>query len=258
MKKIAIFIIFLFPLFLPLVGQNISNYSKRILVESSEPDSVKAMLDEYEKVQLPPLSLFLASASDHPSALIFKAKVDEANAEYQIVKYEWLDYLRAIANYQYGYNNAYSNMFNVDDPIVYNKTNQAEHRYVIGASLSIPIGNLVTQKYRRKKQKAKLDQLQYEYEISLEERKLTILQAYNTVVEQLATIKVKAEAAALYNAQMKISEDDFINGKVDIISLSLERQRRSTAMSNYQQSRVALHNAITLLELLSNVSILKK
>ena len=91
----------------------------------------------------------------------------------------------------------------------------------------------------------------------MEERKLKVLEAYNAVTEQLATIKAKAESAALYNAQMKISENNFIQGSIDIISLSLERGRRSTAVVQYEQSRVALHNSIILLEMLTNVKIIK-
>lgn len=229
-----------------------------VLVESAVTDSVKSMLDEYEKIQLPPLSLFLASATEHPSAQIYKAKVDEADADLKIVKMQWLDYIRGVANYQYGYNNSLTNFYNPDDPIIYNKNQRAEHRYSVGAVLTVPLGDLINQKQKRRKQKAVLDQLKYEYEITLEERKLTILQAYNTVLEQLATIKVKAEAAALYNAQMQISEQDFANGEITIIALSLERSRRSDALSRYQQARVSLHNAITLLEMLTNVTIMKK
>lgn len=229
----------------------------QIIVESAAKDSIKSMLDEYEKVQLPPLSVFLESAQDHPSLQIYKARVDEEKAEMEIVKRAWLDYIRGTASYQYGYNNTLTSYIDPDYP-VFDNNKRAEHRYSIGATLSVPLGNLFSQKQKRKKQEAKLNQLKYEYEISLEERKLIVLQAYNTVVEQLATIKVKAEAAALYNAQMKISEDDYMNGKIDIIALSLERRRRADALSIYQESRVALHNAITLLEMLTNVTIMKK
>ena len=92
----------------------------------------------------------------------------------------------------------------------------------------------------------------------MEERKLKVLEAYNAVTEQLATIKAKAETAALYNAQMKISENDFIQGKINIISLSLERARRTGAVTTYEQRRVALHNSIVLLEMLTNVKIIKE
>ncbi|MEG2402125.1 MAG: TolC family protein [Muribaculaceae bacterium] len=259
MKNLTILLLFFL---LPVIvfAQKIGSFknSTRVTVESADNDSVKAMLNDYEKMQLPPLSVFLASASEHPSALIYKAKNDEAEADLKIVKMQWLDYIRANANYQYGYNNSLTSYYNPDDPLIYDKNQRAEHRYSVGATINIPIGDLVSQNQKRKRQKAKRDQLKYEYEITLEERKLTILQAYNSVLEQLATIKVKAEAAALYNAQMQISEQDFANGKISIIDLSLERGRRSTAMSNYQQARASLRNSITLLEMLTNVTIMKK
>ena len=82
--------------------------------------------------------------------------------------------------------------------------------------------------------------------MSIEERKLRILEAYNSVLQALATLKAKSDAAALYNAQMKISEQDFINGKIDIISLSMQRGRRSGAVITYKAGRATLHNAVTL------------
>ncbi|MCH4155119.1 MAG: TolC family protein [Muribaculaceae bacterium] len=241
-------------------SQNIGSTRDRhvVSVQSAAPDSIKAMLDEYEKISLPPLSVFLASAEEHPSLQIYKARVAEAEADKKISDRGWLDYLRFNGMYSYGYNNIMSNMYSGSDVVVYDKNNTAQHHFSVGATLSIPLGDLLNQKYKRRKMQAKLDQLKYEYQASLEDRKLTILSAYNTVLEQLATIKVKAEAAALYNAQMQISEDDYVNGKIDIISLSLERGRRSTAISQYQQGRVALHNAITLLEMLTSVTIMKK
>ena len=55
---------------------------------------------------------------------------------------------------------------------------------------------------------------------------------------------------------MKISENNFIQGTIDIISLSLERARRTGAVTTYEQSRVALHNSIVLLEMLTNVKVI--
>ena len=92
----------------------------------------------------------------------------------------------------------------------------------------------------------------------MENRRLVILDAYNTVTQLLTTIQAKAETAALYNAQMKISEYDFIQGKMDIAALSLERSRRSSAVTIYAQARVELHNAIVLLEMLTNVRIINE
>ena len=90
----------------------------------------------------------------------------------------------------------------------------------------------------------------------MEERRLRVLEAYNQVTIQLATIGTKAETAALYNAQMRIIEYNFIQGKMTIDALAIERARRSGAVTSYEQSRVELHNSITLLEMLTNVKII--
>lgn len=230
----------------------------KVEVKAVTSDSIKAMLDEYEKVELPSLSVFLASAEEHPSLQIYKAKVQGARADKDLINRKWYDFVKFNGSYQYGYNNVLYNYYGEDAPVIFDKNASAQHHYSIGATVSFSLGDILNHKYEQRKSQAALDQLQYEYQVSLEERKLVILEAYNSVLEQLATIKVKAEAAALYNAQMAISETDFANGELSITSLSLERSRRSSAISSYQQARVTLHNAITLLEMLTNVTIIRK
>ena len=44
---------------------------------------------------------------------------------------------------------------------------------------------------------------------------------------------------------------------MDIAELAIERSRRATAVTTYEQSRVQLHNSIILLEMLTNVKIIK-
>ena len=128
--------------------------------------------------------------------------------------------------------------------------------YSAGLSISIPFGDLFSHRQKIRAKKAHFRQLDYEYEMSIEERKLKILEAYNNVLQSLATLKAKSDAAALYNAQMKISEQDFINGKIGIGELS--KGRRTNAIILYQEGRTALHNAVTLLEMLTNVKIINR
>lgn len=224
---------------------------------NAKADSISAMLDNYERIQLPPLSVFLQSIYDHPSIKIYEARRDAADADRKIAQRDWLNYLRAQGTYQYGRNNLYSTSYSGEDPIVSNSgSNQS--RYNVGVSVSIPLGDVTSRKLKNRIKKAQYLQLQSEYEISVEERKLMILQAYNNVLQQLVTLKTKSDAAALYNAQMKIIEQDFINGKISITTLSIERGRRSSAVVSYQEGRAALQNAVTLLEMLTNVKILNR
>lgn len=239
-----------------------SNYfDKATTVEVSahaNADSIQAMLDDYERVQLPPLSVFLQSVYDHPSIKIYEAKREEANAEMKISRKEWLNYFRIYGQYQYGRIVQLSTTETIEDPMFMTSLGSNQSTYSAGLSISIPFGDLFNTKQRIRSKKARFRQLDYEYEMSIEERKLKVLEAYNNVLQALATLKAKSDAAALYNAQMKISEQDFINGKIDIIALSLERSRRSGAIISYQEGRATLHNAVTLLEMLTNVKIINR
>ena len=132
----------------------------------------------------------------------------------------------------------------------------AQHNFNVGASVSIPLGDLTNRKLKLKKYRYDIEQLQYQQAEVKEERRLKVLEAYNQVTIQLATIAAKAETAALYNAQMKMIEYNFIQGKLTIDALAVERARRSNAVTAYEQSRVELHNSITLLEMLTNVKII--
>lgn len=259
MRKILIMLFIVLDIFYVFAQKKKSTYFDKAttITATAGSDSILSMLDDYERIQLPPLSVFLESVYDHPSIRIYEAKREEANAEMKITKREWLSYFRVFGQYQYGRVIQLTSRETIDDPLSMASMGTNQHLYNAGVSLSIPLGDLFSRKQKVREKKAHYRQLDYEYEISIEERKLKILQAYNEVLLALSTLKAKSDAAALYNAQMKISEQDFINGKIDIIALSLERGRRSSAVVNYQEGQATLHNAITLLEMLTNVRIIQ-
>ena len=222
---------------------------------SSAAKNVPADID---KLTLPPLSVFLDAVTENATVKKAQSQVEQIKNEYRIEKRNWWNYFRLNGNYAFGrFNTVNENSETLVD--WYQATSvSTRHTFNLGASISIGLGDLFNRPLKLKSYRYAIEQLQYAQDEVMEERKLKILEAYNSVTEQLATIKAKAESAALYNAQMKISENNFINGKIDIISLSLERGRRSGAVVNYEQSRVALHNAIILLEMLTNVKIIKE
>lgn len=160
--------------------------------------------------------------------------------------------------YSYGRYNVIGNASDEFTPMYQTTMSSAQHNFNVGANIGISLGDIINRPLKLKDYRYQIEQLKYTQEEVMEDRRLLVLEAYNAVTEQLATIRAKAETAALYNAQMKISENNFIQGKMDIISLSLERARRSGAVTSYEQSRVALHNSIVLLEMLTNVKILKE
>ena len=212
---------------------------------------------EIEKLELPPLSVFLDAVTENATVKRARSQVEQQKNEYRIEKRNWWNYFRLNGSYAFGrFNSLNENSETLVD--WYQSTSVGtRHTFNLGATVSIGLGDLFNRPLKLKNYRYNIEQLQYTQDEVMEERKLKVLEAYNAVTEQLATIKAKAETAALYNAQMKISENNFIQGKIDIISLSLERARRTGAVTNYEQSRVALHNSIVLLEMLTNVKIIK-
>ena len=212
---------------------------------------------EIEKLELPPLSVFLDAVTENATVKRAQSQVEKQKNEYRIEKRNWWNYFRLNGSYAFGrFNSLNENSETLVD--WYQSTSVGtRHTFNLGATVSIGLGDLFNRPLKLKNYRYNIEQLQYTQDEVMEERKLKVLEAYNAVTEQLATIKAKAETAALYNAQMKISENDFIQGKINIISLSLERARRTGAVTNYEQSRVTLHNTIVLLEMLTNVKIIK-
>lgn len=227
-----------------------TNISTVGLITSSMPT-------EIDKLELPPLSVFLDAVIENATVKRAQSQVEQVRNQYRLQKRNWWNYFRFNGNYSYGRYNVIGNASDEFTPMYQTTMSSAQHNFNVGASVGISLGELFNRPLKLKDYRYQIEQLQYSQEEVMEQRKLRVLEAYNAVTKQLATIKAKAESAALYNAQMKISENNFIQGTIDIISLSLERARRSGAVVSYEQARVALHNSIVLLEMLTNVKVIK-
>lgn len=212
---------------------------------------------EIEALKLPPLSVFMDAVTENATVKRAQSQVEQVKNEYRLQKRDWWNYLRLNGMYSYGRYNILSNNSDEYTPMYQTSMASAQHNFNVGASVGVSVGDLVNRPLKLKKYRYDIEQLQYMQEEVMEERRLKVLEAYNAVTEQLATIKAKAETAALYNAQMKLAENNFIQGKIDFTSLGVERARRTGAVTTYEQSRIALHNSIILLEMLTNVKIIR-
>ena len=248
----------------PLPAQQTADQTQRVkLLETLK--EADAALDSMstgipvgiEKIQLPPLQVFLDAVTENAAVKRAKSEVEETKNELQLQRRDWWNYFRLNGSYSYGRYNTLSNNSDEYTPIYQTAMSSAQHTFNVGVNVSIPLGDFTNRKLKLKKYRYDIEQLQYQQEEVMEQRRLQVLEAYNQVTIQLATIGAKAETAALYNAQMKLVEYNFIHGKITIESLAVERGRRSGAVTQYEQSRVELHNSILLLEMLTNVKIIK-
>jgi outer membrane protein TolC len=226
--------------------------------EAATSQASQNVPEEIITMKLPPLSVFLDAVTENATVKRAQSQVEQLKNEYRLQKRDWLGYLKFNGMYSYGRYNVLSNSSDEYTPMYQTSMTNNQQTFNIGASLSFSLGDILNRPLKLKNYRYQIEQLGYAQDEVMEDRKLKVLEAYNAVTEQLAVIKAKAESAALYNAQMKISENYFIQGRIDIITLSLERARRSAAVVQYEESRVALHNAIVLLEMLTNITVIKE
>ncbi|MDR0961030.1 MAG: TolC family protein [Mediterranea sp.] len=266
-KKLVCFALLLLPLLLS--AQEMSREERVRLLELLKAEDTKletlanikgssSLPVEADKLTLQPLSIFLDAVTENATVKLAQSQIEQVRNKYRLEKRDWLNWFRVNGAYAFGRFNILSNSSDTYTPIYQTMTASNQHTFNVGASISFGLGDLINRPLKLKDYQYQIEQLQFTRDQVMEERKLKVLEAYNAVTEQLATIKAKAESAALYNAQMKISENDFIQGKIDIITLSLERSRRSGAVVSYEEARVTLHNAITLLEMLTDVKVIKE
>ena len=208
---------------------------KKIEVNTLGLISPKTSID-IEKLELPPLSVFLDAVTENASVKRAQSQVEQVRNQYSLEKRSWWNYIRLNGNYSYGRYNIIGNASDEFTPMYQTTMSSAQHNFNVGASFGITLGDLFNRPLKLKDYRYQIEQLQYTQDGVMEE--------------------AKVETAALYNAQMKISENNFIQGAIDIIALSLERARRTGVVTNYEQSRVALHNSIVLLEMLTNVKVI--
>lgn len=211
-----------------------------------------------EKLQLPPLSVFLDAVTENATVKKAQSQVDQVKNQYKLEKRNWMNYFRLNGSYAYGRYNVVGNASDEYTPLYQTTMASAQHNFNVGASVGVSVGDLLNRPIKLKDYRYQIEQLQYVQEEVMEERRLRVLEAYNAVTEQLATINAKAETSALYNAQMKLAEYNFIQGKISFTELGIERARRTGAVTTYEQSRVSLHNSIILLEMLTNVKIIRE
>ena len=82
--------------------------------------------------------------------------------------------------------------------------------------------------------------------------------AYTTAVEQLSILRSAAEAKITSEAQYRMTEVDFVKGKLDAQTLSRQKSLENSATREYEQVRRNLNDALLRLEILTHTPIINK
>ena len=199
--------------------------------------------DDYIGLQLPPLHQLLENARNTPQVEYYNKAVEIQERELKNVRRNWQHYFKINANYNYGSTTT---------------TGREQSWWNVGASFSLPIDEIFNRRNKIKQQKRRIEQVELDTERWLEEQRIKVIQQYTLAVQQLSVLRSAVEAMVTAQAQYRLSEADFINGKLDAQTLSRQKNIENVAIREYEEVRRSLNNALLTLEVLTRTPIISK
>lgn len=246
-KLIYIFLFFYFSSFC---------WSQETSTLPETPDELKT--DELLNIELPPLDVLFQAARQSPAVEIYKLRQQQEASLLKTEKRSWLKYFKLSSTYQYGSVGINNYMSTVDIAPIYTSSGSKQSWYNVGGSITIPLDDLFDRGNRIKRQRLVMKQTEMEIEKWHDEQKLLIIASYAEVLQTMAVLKNAAENAIFAGAQFKTAENEFINGKIKLGDLSVEKSRQVVAVTTYENNRILLRSALQRLEVLSKTKILNQ
>lgn len=172
----------------------------------------------------------------------------------------WQHYFKLNANYNYGSSDIYNQNYQDNSNQIWTTTTTGREQswWNVGASFSLPIDEIFNRRNKIKQQKRRIEQVELDTERWLEEQRIKVIQQYTLAVQQLSVLRSAVEAMVTAQAQYRLSEADFINGKLDAQTLSRQKNIENVAIREYEEVRRSLNNALLTLEVLTRTPIISQ
>lgn len=215
-------------------------------------------IDDYKKISLPPLDILYENAKNNPVYELAEVKEQIEISNLRKEKKAWLNYFSLRGSYQYGMFGNESTYTDVYTPVYFNYSTAAQNSYSVGAGISIPLDHLFDLKGRSNRQKMLVKSAALEKEQKFEEIKKEIIVLYSNALSQLNVLKLRSESLVITSAHYEIAEKNFANGSIDSGELSLEKQRQTDSLEQYENTKAELTKNLLILETITQTPILNR
>ena len=218
----------------------------------------KINIGDYNKITLPPLNVLFENAKNNPVYELAEVKEQIEISNLRKEKKAWLNYFSLRGSYQYGMFGNESTYTDVYTPVYFNYSTAAQNSYSVGAGISIPLDHLFDLKGRSNRQKMLVKSAALEKEQKFEEIKKEIIVLYSNALSQLNVLKLRSESLVITSAQYEIAEKNFANGSIDSGELSVEKQRQTVSLEQYENTKAELTKNLLILETITQTPILNR
>ena len=214
--------------------------------------------EDYAHLELPPLTVLFENAKNNPIVLIQEVKKEGETSLLKKEKRNWLNFFSVGAGYNYGVMGNTSSFSDSATPLYSQYNSNAQHYYHVGGSIGFSIEELFDLKPKIYRQRLKVKEIDLQKELKMDELKQQIIELYTSALSNITILKQKAEALTFSNAQYKIGENEFLNGKGDPGTLNTQKELQTKNLVDYELTRSILNGNLLKLELLTRTPIVNK
>ena len=210
----------------------------------------------FSEFHLPPLAILFENAKSSPQILSLEKAQQIAQAEVAKQKRHIFSYLKAHASYSYGIGDSWGTSENVYSPMLTQYQGTKNNYWNIGASLSLPLEDILDLTASVKRKKLEVDQAVLAKDQAFDQLKLQIASLFVRITNNLVTLKTLGEAAAAYQGAGALNREDFENGNMDIAAYADTKRFESGQVSGYQGLQTTITTDILTLEILTHTPII--
>ena len=219
-------------------------------------DSSKDKEINFSEFHLPPLAILFENAKSTPQIMTLEKARQLAQAEVAKQKRHIFSYITGRASYSYGKTDLWGNNSTTASPMVYQFQGSEQSYWNVGASLAVPVEDILDLGAAVKRKKLAVDQATLAKDIAYDELKLQIATLFVKITNNLVILKTLGESAAAYQGAGALNREDFENGNMDIQDYASTKMYESGQVSQYQSLQTTITTDILTLEILSHTPII--
>ena len=219
-------------------------------------DSSKDKEINFSEFHLPPLAVLFENAKSTPQIMTLEKARQLAQAEVAKQKRHIFSYITGRASYNYGKTDMWGNNSTTASPMVYQFQGSEQSYWNVGASLAVPLEDILDLGAAVKRKKLEADRAVLAKDIAYDQLKLQIASLFVKITNDLVTLKTIGEGAAAYQGAGALNREDFENGNMDIEDYAFTKQRESAQVQSYQGLQTSITTDIITLEILTHTPII--
>ena len=219
-------------------------------------DSSKDKEINFSEFHLPPLAILFENAKSTPSIMTLEKARQLAQAEVAKQKRHIFSYISGHASYTYGKTDRWGNNSSSTNMMIYQFQGSEQSYWNVGASLSLPIEDILDLGSAVKRKKIALDQAVLAKDIAYDQLKLQIATLFVKITNNLVVLKTLGESAAAHQGAGALNREDFENGNMTIEAYAHTKMYESGQVTSYQGLQTEITTDIITLEILSHTPII--